>query len=207
MRPHVGTLPDCHPPDVVKCSLFCLGPVPVVMSHVSPNELESLVQEAEEAASAGYAAVVGGETAAASRPAQEQPTAKHAKCAFAGDVDMPQAVSESYEKWAQWRDHMATTFRAFLDDDLAAKKGGECHVELMHRVLDQAGVDMATEWAAPSARPHEALLMMALYENHARWRLDVVAGEWCHINPPAQAPCPGCGTEGAARTGSTAATH
>ena len=71
------------------------------MSHLSPNELESLVQEAEDAVGAGYAAVVGGEAASASRPAQEQPNAKHAKCAFAGGVDMPQAVSESYEKWAQ----------------------------------------------------------------------------------------------------------
>ena len=38
----------------------------------------------------------------------------------------------------------------------------------MHRGLDQAGVNVATAWAAPSAEPHEALLMMALYENHAR---------------------------------------
>ena len=101
---------------------------------------------------------------------------------------MPQAVSESYEKWAQWRDHVAATFRAFFGDDLATKKAGEYHVELMHRRLDHAGVAMATEWAAPSAEPHEALLMMALYDNHARWRLDVVAGEWRHINPPAPAP-------------------
>ena len=114
------------------------------MSHLSPNELESLVQEAEEAAGAGYATVIGGEVALASRPAQEQPNAKHAKCAFTRDVDMPQAVSESCEKWAQWRDHVAATFRAFLGDDLAAKKAGEYHVELMHRGLDQAGVDMAT---------------------------------------------------------------
>ena len=70
---------------------------------------------------------------------------------------------------------MAATFRAFIGDDLAAKKVGEYHVELMHRGLDHAGVDLATEWAAPSAEPHEAHLMMALYENHARWRLDVVA--------------------------------
>ena len=158
------------------------------MSHLSPNELESLVQEADEAAGAGHGAVARGEVSLASRPAQEQPNAKRAKCAFAGDVDMPQAVSESYEKWAQWRDHMAATFCAFLGDDLAAKKAGECHVEVMHRRLDQADVDMATEWAAPSSEPYEALLMMALYENHARWRLDVVAGEWHHINPPASAP-------------------
>ena len=124
------------------------------MSHLSTNELESFVQEAEEAAGAGYAAVVGGEAAPASRRAQEQPNAKRAKCPFAGDMDMPQAVSESYEKWAQWRDHVAATFRAFLSDEWAAKKAGECHVELMHRRLDQAGVDMTTEWAAPSAEPH-----------------------------------------------------
>ena len=30
--------------------------------------------------------------------------------------------------------------------------------------------------------------MMALYENHAHRRLDLVAGEWRHINPPAPAP-------------------
>ena len=81
---------------------------------------------------------------------------------------------------------MAATFCAFIGDDLAAKKAGEYHVELMHRGLDQVGVDMATEWAAPSSQPHEAFPMMALYENHAR--LDVVAGEWHHITPPAPAP-------------------
>ena len=123
-----------------------------------------------------------------SRPAQEQPNAKHGKCAFAGDMDMTQAVSESYEKWAQCSDHVAATFLAFIGDDLAAKKAGEYHVELMHRGLDQASVDMATRWAAPSAKPHKALLMMALYENHARWGLDVVFGEWPHINPPAPGP-------------------
>ena len=57
----------------------------------------------------------------------------------------------------------------------------------MHRGLDKVGVDMATKWAAPSAEPHKALLMMALYNSHVRWRLDVVAGEWRHINPPAPA--------------------
>ena len=93
----------------------------------------------------GYAAMVGGEAAPASRPAQEQPNAKCAKCAFAKDMYMPQAVSESYEKWAQRRDHVAATFRAFLSDDVAAKKAGEYDVELMHRGLDQAGVDMAIE--------------------------------------------------------------
>ena len=155
------------------------------MSHLSANELESLVQEAEEAAGAGYAAVVGGETALARRLAQEQPSAKRAKCAFARDVDMPQAVNESYEKWAHWRDHVVATFRAFLGDDLAAKKAGEYHVELMHRGLDQAGADMATEWAAPSVEPQEVLVIMAVYENHARWRLDMVAGEWRHIKSPA----------------------
>ena len=132
-------------------------------------QVESLVQEAEEAAGADNDAVLGGAAALASRPAQEQPRAKHTKCAFAGDVGMPQAVNESYEKWAQWRDHVAATFCAFLNDDLAAKKAGEYCVEVMHRGLDQAGVDVATAWAAPLAEPHEALLMMALYENHARW--------------------------------------
>ena len=94
-------------------------------------------------------------------------------------------LSESYEKWAQCRDHVAATFRAVLGDDLAAKKARECHVELKHRGLGQAGVDIATECAAPLAEPHKALLMMALYERHAHWRLHLVAGEWRHINPPA----------------------
>ena len=40
----------------------------------------------------------------------------------------------------------------------------------------------------PSSELHQALLMMALYENHACWRLDVVTGEWRHINPLALAP-------------------
>ena len=56
-------------------------------------------------------------------------------------------------------------------------------MELIHRGLDPAGVDMATEWAAPSGEPHEALLMMAFYDNQARLRVDVAAGEWRHINP------------------------
>ena len=131
---------------------------------------------------AGYDAAVGGTAAPAGRRAQEQPRAKRTKCAFARDVDMPQVASESHQKWAHWIDHVVTTFCAFLSDDLAAKKAGEYHVERMCG-LDQAGVDVATTWAAPSAEAHEALLMMALYEKHARWRLDVVVGEWRHINP------------------------
>ena len=150
--------------------------------------------------------MAGGEAAPASRPLQEQPNAKCAKCVFAGDVDIPQAVSESYEKWAQWRDHVAAAFRAFVGDDLAAKMAAEYHVEVMHRALDQVGVDMATEWAAPPAKPHEAVLMMAIYENHTRWRLDVDAGEWCHINPPPR-PQPEGGVSGAALTGPTTPTH
>ena len=51
---------------------------------------------------------------------------------------------------------MAATFRAFLSDDWAAR-AGEYHVELLNRALHQAGVDMATEWGAPSAEPHKAL--------------------------------------------------
>ena len=42
-------------------------------------------------------------------------------------------------------------------------------------------MDIATEWAAPSSKPHEALLMMALYETHT------IAEEWCHHNPQALA--------------------
>ena len=59
-------------------------------------------------------------------------------------------------------------------------------------------MDVATVWGAPSAEPHMALLMMALYENHARWRLDMVAQEWRHINPPAQAPPQGTAPRGPA---------
>ena len=117
------------------------------MSRPSPNELESLVLEAEEASGAGCEAVLGGAAAPAGRPAQDQPRAKRTKCAFAGDIDMPQAASESYEKWALWRDHVSPTFRAFLSDDMAAKRAGEYHVELMHRSLDQAGVDVARQWS------------------------------------------------------------
>ena len=73
---------------------------------------------------------------------------------------------------------MAATVRAFVGGNLAAKKAREYHAQLMHRELDHARVDMAIEWAAPSFEPHEALLIMALYENHACWRLDVIAGEW-----------------------------
>ena len=67
----------------------------MLMSHVSPNELESLVQEAEEASGAGYEAGLGIAVAPAGRLAQDQPRAKRTKCAFAGDVDLPQAASES----------------------------------------------------------------------------------------------------------------
>ena len=161
------------------------------MSHPSPNELKSIIHAAEEASGAGYEAALGGAAVPAGRPAQDQPRAKHTKCAFAGDVDMPQAATESYERWSSWRDHVSATFRAFLSDDAAAEGAGEYHVELMHRALDQAGVDVATAWAAPSVEPHEALLMMGLYETHARWKLDVVAGEWRHVSPPAQAPAQG----------------
>ena len=171
--------------------IFLLFFSPCVMSHPSPNELESIIHAAEEASGAGYEAALGGAAAPAGRPAQDQPRAKRTKCAFAGDVDMPQAASESYERWSSWRDHVSATFRAFLSDDAAAKRAGEYHVELMHRGLDWAGVDVATAWAAPSVEPHEALLMMGLYEAHARWKLDVVAGEWRHVSPPAQAPTQG----------------
>ena len=109
---------------------------------------------------------------------------------------MPQAASESYERWSLWRDHVSATFQAFLSDDAAAKRAGEYHVELMHRGLNQAGVDVATAWAAPSVEPHEALLMMGLYETHARWKLNVVAGEWRHVNHPAQAPTQGAAPRG-----------
>ena len=104
---------------------------------------------------------------------------------------MPQAASGSYERWSSLRGHVSATFRAFLNDDAAAKRADEYHVELMHRGLDQAGVDFATAWAAPSVEPHEALLMMGLYETHARWKLDAVAGEWRHMSLPAQAPAQG----------------
>ena len=38
--------------------------------------------------------------------------------------------------------------------------------------------------------------MMGLYETHARWKLDVVAGEWRHVNPPEQAPTQGAAPRG-----------
>ena len=189
----------------MKCSFAVRDQIPLcffcylsscVISHPSPNELESLVHEAEEASGAGYEAVLGGAAAPARRPAQDQLRAKRTKCAFAGDVDMRQAANKSYERWSLWRDPMSATFRAFLSDDAAAKKAGEYHVELMHQGLDQAGVDVATAWAAPSVEPHEALLMMGLYESHASWKLDVVAGEWRHMNPPAQAPPQGAAPRG-----------
>ena len=60
----------------------------------------------------------------------------------------------------------------------------------MHRGLDHAGVDMPTKRPPPSAKPHDTLLIMALYGNQAHWRWDVVAGEWRHLNPPAPAPAP-----------------
>ena len=88
------------------------------MSHLSRNELESLVQEANEDACAGHGAVVAGGVAPASMPVTR------AKGAFVGDVDMPQAVRKCYEKSAQW-DHVVATFSAFIGDDLAAKKAGD----------------------------------------------------------------------------------
>ena len=75
---------------------------------------------------------------------------------------MPQAANESYENGTQWRDHVAAAFRAFLGDDMATKKAGDHHVELMHRGLNQAGVDVATAWGALLAEPVEALLMVDL---------------------------------------------
>ena len=38
--------------------------------------------------------------------------------------------------------------------------------------------------------------MMGLHESHARWKLGVVAGEWHHMNPPAQAPPQGAAPHG-----------
>ena len=131
------------------------------MPPLPTKELESLVQEAEEATGVGYDAAWGG-AAAPGRPAQEHPHAKRSKCAFEEDVDMPQAAKESYEKWTQWRDHVAAAFRAFLADDTATKEAGDHNVELMHCRLDQAGVDVATAWGASSAEPDEALPMVDL---------------------------------------------
>ena len=166
------------------------------MSHLSPYELELLLQEAQEASGAGCEAALGGAAAPDGRRAEDQLRAKRTKCAFAGDVDMPRAASEVYGEWTQWRDHVAATFRVFLSDDMAAKKAGEYHMEVMHRGLDQVGVDVATLWADPSAEPHEGLLIMALYESHPRWKLNVVAGERRHMNPPARAPRQGASPRG-----------
>ena len=166
--------------------MFALA-IPALSALVHTGSVSAIKNGQETQPWRQTTAVAGGKVAHASRPAQEQPNAKRAKCEFVGDVDMPQAVNESYENWAHWRDHVAATFGAFIGDDLAAKKATEHHVELMHRGLGQAGVDMATECAAPSAKPHKANLMMGLYENHARCRLDVIGGEWNHINLPAPA--------------------
>ena len=153
--------------------LFVQDKIP--LSHLSQNELELLIQEAEEASGAGYKAAFGGAAALAGQPAPDQPRAKGSKCAFAGAVDMPEAATELYERWTQWRDHVSASLRAFVSDDVAARKDGEYHVELMHRGLAQTGVDVATSWAAPSAEPGEALLVMALYKSHARWKPDALA--------------------------------
>ena len=183
IRSQVGTIRNRHHPALVKCSLYYLGPVPIVMSHLSPNEVESLVEEANEAAGVGRDHSGGGGAAPTDKPAQENPRAKRAKCAFAGDVDMPKRstslMSNGHSGGTTWRPPSVP-----FGDDLAAKKAGDYHVEPMNRGLDQAGVDMATESTAPSSEPREALLMMALYENHAQWRLDVIAGQWRSHGPP-----------------------
>ena len=49
---------------------------------------------------------------------------------------------------------------------------------LVNRRLDHVGPDKGVQWGAPSWEAHEAVLAMALYETHAQWRLNVVAGEW-----------------------------
>ena len=61
-----------------------------------------------------------------------QPQPKRIRCAFAGDVEMPQAESEMYTAWAVWRDSAAATFQAFITDGQAAKIAG-FHVALMKR--------------------------------------------------------------------------
>ena len=120
--------------------------------------------------------MVDGADLAADTPGLAQPQPKRVKYVFAGDVEMPQAASEAFARWAAWRDSAEATFQAFISDDQAAKLVGEYHVTLMNRRLDQAEVDKAVQWAVPSWEAHEALLAMALYETHAQWRLDMHHG-------------------------------
>ena len=70
-RSRVRTVPGNQLPASVKYSLHCLGPVPIVMSHLSPEEWESLVDDTHEAASAGHDAVASGGVAPASRPPRQ----------------------------------------------------------------------------------------------------------------------------------------
>ena len=62
---------------------------------------------------------------------------------------------------------------AFLDADDCGAAAAGMHAELMGRGLSQAGVDRATDSAAPEKPLHECLLLMALYERTTGTFLDV----------------------------------
>ena len=84
---------------------------------------------------------------------------------------------------------------AFLETDECGAAAAGMHTELMGRGLSQAGVNGATDWAAPKKPQHECILLMALYERSTGAYLDVEKAKW-QAPPPKAAP--------AARTESTA---
>ena len=78
------------------------------------------------------------------------------------------------------------TLRDGTDECGAAAAG--MHTELVGPGLSQAGVDRATDWAAPEKPQHECLLLMALYERFAGAFLDVEKAEWQAPLPKAAPP-------------------
>ena len=113
--------------------------------------------------------------------------AKRRKLAFESDADMPDAPSPQFEAWAKWRDGPSRQMVTFLETDECGAAAMGMHTELMGRGLSQAGVDRATDWAAPQKLQHECLLWMALYERSTGVGLDVEKAEW-QAPPPKSAP-------------------
>ena len=62
---------------------------------------------------------------------------------------------------------------AFLETNECGATMANMYMELMGRGLSLAGVDRATDWAAPKKPQHKCLLMMALYERFIGAFLDV----------------------------------
>ena len=113
--------------------------------------------------------------------------AKRRKLAFKSDEDMPQAPSQQFEAWVRCKDGPARQVVAFMDgDDYGAAAAG-MHTELIARGLSQAGLDRATDWAAPEKPQHECLLLMALYERTTRAFLDLQRADLDTL-PPKAAP-------------------